>query len=63
MKQTARLNQVTPVSKILAAVVFITLPFIGFFVGFTYQNELNDMYKACMDVEATPAVQTTQQAN
>ncbi len=29
-------GDVTPLSKILAAVVFITLPFVGFWVGMQY---------------------------
>ena len=39
----APLTKVTLVSKILAAVVFITLPFAGFFVGGMYTVEKNDV--------------------
>jgi hypothetical protein len=35
----APLHRVTPVSKILAAVVMIILPFVGFLVGYTYAPE------------------------
>lgn len=33
-----RLNQVTSFSKILAAVLFIALPFLAFFLGLMYQS-------------------------
>lgn len=56
MKSNDRINQVTPVSRVLAAVIFVILPFIGFWIGFTYQNELNDMYKACTEMR----METTQ---
>jgi hypothetical protein len=45
-----RANQVTPVSKVFAAVIFVTLPFLGFWIGFNYQNELTSMYRQCMEV-------------
>jgi hypothetical protein len=32
----APLNKVTPTSKILAAVVFISLPFLGFWLGLQF---------------------------
>jgi hypothetical protein len=38
-KQTSRLNQVTPLSKYLAMGLFIALPFIGGWVGYTYAPE------------------------
>lgn len=33
-----RLNQVTSVSKVLAAILFIALPFIAFILGLMYQS-------------------------
>lgn len=54
MKNMDRLNQTTAVSKVVAAVVFIALPFLGFWLGFNYQNELNEMYKVCL--EAAPTI-------
>lgn len=35
------LTTVTPLSKALAVILFITLPFIGFFLGVKYQSSLN----------------------
>ena len=32
------LFEVTTVSKVLAAILFITLPFVGFWIGYTYNN-------------------------
>lgn len=34
-------NSVTPFSKIIAVVLFITSPFIGFYIGMEYQREIN----------------------
>jgi hypothetical protein len=34
-----RLNQVTPVSKVLAAIIFIMMPFLGAYVGYVYAPE------------------------
>ncbi len=36
VSRIACLNEVTPTSKVLAAIIFITLPFIGGFVGYQY---------------------------
>jgi len=33
-----RLNQVTSVSKVLAAILFVALPFLAFVLGLAYQN-------------------------
>lgn len=33
-----RLNQVTSVSKVLAAILFVALPFIAFMLGLMYQS-------------------------
>src|SRR3989339_1049836 len=41
MKLPRELVTVTKTSKILAAVIFITLPFLGFFVGTNYQSSLD----------------------
>lgn len=40
MKLPKELTTVTPLSKILAAILFIMLPFIGFFLGTRYQRIL-----------------------
>lgn len=34
----APLNKVTSVSKVLAAIIFITLPILGFFLGMQYAS-------------------------
>lgn len=39
-----QLTTITPLSKYLAMFLFITLPFIGFFVGINYQSKI-DQYK------------------
>lgn len=41
MKLPKELTTVTKTSKILAFIVFITLPFLGFFLGTTYQASLD----------------------
>jgi hypothetical protein len=33
-----RLNQVTSVSKVLAAILFVALPFLAFMLGLMYQS-------------------------
>jgi hypothetical protein len=38
----APLNRVTTLSKITAAIVFITLPFVGFWVGMQYGQDVNE---------------------
>lgn len=38
----APLSKVTVLSKVTAAIVFITLPFVGFLVGMQYSNLLSD---------------------
>jgi hypothetical protein len=35
-----RANQVTSLSKVLAAVLFVTLPFVGFAIGYTQAGGL-----------------------
>jgi hypothetical protein len=39
VQQKSQLNQVTPLSKYLAMVLFILLPFVGGWVGYTYAPE------------------------
>jgi hypothetical protein len=36
------LNKVTPLSKLIAGLVFIALPFIGFFWGMRYQQMVDE---------------------
>lgn len=43
MKLPKELTTVTKTSKILAFIVFITLPFLGFFAGMNYQASLNSI--------------------
>ena len=50
MSKKNAFNTVTPLSKAIALVMFITFPFIGFYLGMQYQKELdrpfiNDIYK------------------
>lgn len=37
-------NTVTPLSKTLAMILFITLPFVGFYFGTQYQRALDKPY-------------------
>lgn len=46
MKLPKELTTVTKTSKILAFVVFITLPFLGFFLGMNYQSSLDSASQA-----------------
>src|SRR3989344_5172551 len=41
MKLPKELTTVTPLSKYLALFLLIALPFIGFYVGFKYQEQIN----------------------
>lgn len=41
MKFPKELTTITPTSKILAAILFISLPFIGFFLGIRYQQTIS----------------------
>lgn len=43
MKLPKELTKVTPLSKYLAMILFLALPFVGFFLGMQYQ-ELIDLY-------------------
>lgn len=36
------LTKVTPFSKVLAAILFITLPFLGFVIGIKYQQLIGE---------------------
>lgn len=37
-------NTVTTFSKILAFILFITLPFVGFYLGLTFQKNIDESY-------------------
>lgn len=39
MKLPASLTTVTPLSKFIAMVLFVSLPFIGFYLGMEYQKK------------------------
>ncbi|PIP56800.1 hypothetical protein COX05_01020 [candidate division WWE3 bacterium CG22_combo_CG10-13_8_21_14_all_39_12] len=41
MQVPSQLSTVTTVSKIIAAILFILLPFVGFYAGTTYQKQLD----------------------
>jgi hypothetical protein len=41
MKIPSSLTTVTPLSKTLAAILFITLPFAGFYLGMQYEREIH----------------------
>ncbi|KKQ37844.1 MAG: Proteinase inhibitor I2 [Candidatus Roizmanbacteria bacterium GW2011_GWA2_37_7] len=41
MKLSNQLTAVTPLSKILAGILFVTLPFLGFYLGMGYQKARN----------------------
>lgn len=40
-KKTNRLNEVTSVSKLLAAILFIVLPFVAAYIGYVYYPIIN----------------------
>ncbi len=41
MKLSKKYTTVTPLSKILALILFIALPFIGFYLGMLYQKGID----------------------
>jgi hypothetical protein len=41
MKLSKQYTTVTPLSKTIALILFIALPFIGFFLGMKYQQEID----------------------
>jgi hypothetical protein len=49
-----RLNQVTPVSKVLAAIIFIMMPFLGAYVGYVYAPEKVVEVEKIITVEKNP---------
>lgn len=51
------LTTVTPLSKLLAVIVFILLPFMGFFLGIRYE-QFNALVRSS-DVIINPVVPTT----
>lgn len=42
MKIPKSWHKVTPLSKILALILFILLPFIGFYLGFVFRGKLDE---------------------
>jgi hypothetical protein len=48
-------NQVTSLSKVLAAILFVALPFIAFFWGMTFQQKIDEPLVATVN----EAVNTT----
>jgi hypothetical protein len=56
IKNFDQLNQVTPLSKYLAAIIFILMPFIGGYIGYTLaQGEVIEVEKVVMIEKPTPA--------
>ena len=57
MKEKGYAFRVTTLSKILAMILFISLPFIGYFVGFGFKNNLlrlcDECTKSCVINTAT----------
>jgi hypothetical protein len=49
---------VTPLSKALALALFIALPFVGFYLGWSLKNSLSAIYNKCAYVvtAAKPAM-------
>lgn len=45
MKVSKRYTTVTPLSKTIALILFIALPFAGFFLGMSYQRGLDVAFK------------------
>ncbi|OGC45333.1 hypothetical protein A2V49_00810 [candidate division WWE3 bacterium RBG_19FT_COMBO_34_6] len=40
-------SRVTPLSKAIALILFVSLPFTGFFIGVNYKNNLAAIYSRC----------------
>ncbi len=40
---------VTPLSKILALIIFVALPFIGYFLGWSLKNNITSIYSKCIN--------------
>lgn len=43
MKLPHTLTTITPFSKLLTLIIFVTLPFLGFFIGIKYQKAVDNM--------------------
>ena len=52
MKLPKELITVTPLSKVLASILFIALPFIGFSLGMQYQQTLNQVKQSQITTNA-----------
>ncbi len=64
MKLPKSFTTVTPLSKALAMVLFVLLPFVGFFFGYRYHQSLSPPSVAKRDqTSAQPAQPTIQQVN
>ncbi len=48
------LTTVTPLSKIIAAILFITFPFLGFYLGMQYQKGVNPQANPYSQVNVSP---------
>ena len=44
MSKKNAFNTVTPISKLIAFIMFVTFPFIGFYLGIQYQKILDRPY-------------------
>lgn len=52
------LTTVTPFSKALALILFITLPFVGFYLGMNYQNLLTPSSRSSISIVPPETLQT-----
>lgn len=60
MKLPSSLTTVTPLSKFLALVLFITLPFLGFFIGMQYQQQMYSSESEVISISPSQTPPTTQ---
>lgn len=58
MDSKIEFNKVTTLSKIIATVIFITLPFLGFYLGILYQQSQNPVNNT-----SQPLIQSTKKSN
>ena len=54
------LTTVTPLSKILAMILFITFPFVGFYLGMKYQERITVNTPSIPAIKITPTPIVTQ---
>lgn len=47
MKLSKNFKTVTTLSKTIALILFISLPFVGFYIGSNYKNTISSLYESC----------------